>query len=392
MLTYETHKHEIEDIFKLINSGKFYSLTFVKKGDGQLRYLNGHRKIYTKPDGSEEVVKNIGYDPKNYNLIRVFDRNAENPYTKQKTGNYRSAALENIIFVKSGSQIFDFTEENNIRERFPYISIDDIKSKMKIQDVVDEEIQKFYQEGVADKYAERQFHIPDPNTEMDAIAQQGIQNDSSMGEFVGTVTNKSGKYNVYKNPKNLQNFDENVRAFSTTDGDLYVAQTNGDYFHQDMANVINDPNIGNVYDDEKNICWHRVGKTNYFGFSVSYISFGENSKNKEFVEKLMQGLKIKNPNFKFIPIYWQTMLVNMDKLKNYDNFVLSKANRFEDIRRTIYGNDDFAGLRDYMYQVKSIDDLKQLGQRFKANQLTTRNKEDFEYLDTLIDNVKVLLR
>jgi len=148
MLRYETHQGEIDKIFNLINTGRFYSLTFIKKGDGQLRYLNGKRHIYVKPDGTEDVVKNIGYDPKNHNLIRIWDRNAENPYTKQRTGNYRSAALENILFVKSGADIFDFIEENQIIQRFPYIErqIPEIKAKMKIEDIVDDEAQGMMQE------------------------------------------------------------------------------------------------------------------------------------------------------------------------------------------------------------------------------------------------------
>jgi hypothetical protein len=148
MLTYETHQGEIDKIFNLINTGRFYSFTFVKKGDGQLRYLNGKRHIYVKPDGTEGVVKNIGYDPKNHNLIRIWDRNAENPFTKQKTGNYRSAALENILFIKSGADVFDFVEENQIEKRFPYIArqIPEIKAKMKIEDIVDDEAQGMIKE------------------------------------------------------------------------------------------------------------------------------------------------------------------------------------------------------------------------------------------------------
>lgn len=148
MLRYETHQGEIDKIFSLINTGRFYSFTFIKKGDGQLRYLNGKRHIYVKPDGTEGVVKNIGYDPKNHNLIRIWDRNAENPITNQKTGNYRSAALENILLIKSGSDIFDFIEENQIVQRFPYIArqIPEIKAKMKIEDIVDDEAQSMMQE------------------------------------------------------------------------------------------------------------------------------------------------------------------------------------------------------------------------------------------------------
>lgn len=147
MLRYETHKDQIEKIFKLINTGKFYSLTFIKKGNGELRYLNGHRATYKKPDGSDGIVRNVGYDPKDHNLIRVWDRNALNPITGQKTGNYRAAALENIIYIKCGNDLFDFIEENQIEKRFPYIDINDIGRKMKIEGIVDNVVENFMNES-----------------------------------------------------------------------------------------------------------------------------------------------------------------------------------------------------------------------------------------------------
>lgn len=136
MLRYETHSNTLNQIFNLINSGRYYSMTFVKKGDGNIRYLNGHRHIYQKPNGTDDVAINVGYDPKDHNLIRIWDRNAENYITKQRTGNYRSAALENIIFIKCGNELFDFVEENQITKRFPYIDerkLEEIRSKMKIE-------------------------------------------------------------------------------------------------------------------------------------------------------------------------------------------------------------------------------------------------------------------
>jgi hypothetical protein len=144
MITYERNKSEIDGIFSMINSGRYYSMTFVKKGDGNVRYLNGHRNIYKRPDGSEGVVTNVGYDPKNYNLIRVFDRNAENPKTGERTGNYRSAALENIIYIKCGNDFFDFVQENRIKERFPHVNLDEIRNKMRIESAIEEEINEMF--------------------------------------------------------------------------------------------------------------------------------------------------------------------------------------------------------------------------------------------------------
>ena len=135
MVTYTTHPQIINQIFKLINSGKFYSLTFIKKGDGEIRYLNGHRAIYKKPDGSEEEVPAARYDPKDHNIIRVWDRNALD-YKTKIPGAYRAAIADRILYIKSGNNIIDLVEENDIMNRFnlTYEDIEGIKNKMKMNE------------------------------------------------------------------------------------------------------------------------------------------------------------------------------------------------------------------------------------------------------------------
>jgi len=197
MLRYETHQTQISQIFSLINTGRFYSLTFVKKGDGQLRYLNGHRATYKKPDGTEGVVQNVGYDPKDHNLIRVFDRNALNPKTGEKTGNYRAAALENIIYIKCGGELFDFIEENQIAKRFPYVNLEEVRAKMKIDSAIQEEVQNFVNEtgdllGIVD-LAEFLTRV-DPNVhqeDMQGMLQQEYQNggDEAVRKFFYEMSN-----------------------------------------------------------------------------------------------------------------------------------------------------------------------------------------------------------
>lgn len=147
MLAYNTHEREIDDIIKIINTGRFYSITFIKRNtDAEIRYLNGHKAIYKKPDGSEEevpVVRKPSYDRVAKNLLLVWDRNAVDPKTGVK-GAYRSAGLENILYVKSGSQILDFTKENQILERFKNIDenkLAEIRRNMKMDSVVQEEIE-----------------------------------------------------------------------------------------------------------------------------------------------------------------------------------------------------------------------------------------------------------
>ena len=181
-----------------------------------------------------------------------------------------------------------------------------------IKDIVKEELAKLI-ESIADTAAERMFNIPDPNAEMEKIAMSGIKDtskDNSMGTFVGIMEDNNVDINIYLNPKNLKNFERNVKAISTKNGDLFVEQIDGQNYHQDMIVAINSDGVYNkglynAYDEEYNVTWHRINDTNNFGFSVSYRDFSENPRNKPVMDIFLQTVKQKNPNFNFIPRYWQ---------------------------------------------------------------------------------------
>jgi hypothetical protein len=201
---------------------------------------------------------------------------------------------------------------------------------MNIINVIKEEL-NFLNQGVADKYAEKQFNIPDPNVQMNAKAISGIPPEDNMGELVG-VMKENIDVNIYLNPKNLQEFDDSVKAISTKDGDLFVAQMDGSFYHADIFNSINGYNkykqhLSGAYEEDENVTWHRINNTNDFGFSVSYRGFGENVNNWSIVKPMLDAVKRMNPTFNFIPRYWQiikqqryddTHDINNSDLNNYD--------------------------------------------------------------------------
>ena len=168
-------------------------------------------------------------------------------------------------------------------------------------------------EGVADKYAEKQFNITDPNTAMDQRAVAAMPKDNSMGELlVNFEVYNYGEYineKIFLNPKSLQNFDGDVKAISTRDGDLIVAQSNLPIYHADImgevqhAGIYAKPLYG-AYDEEYNTTWHRIGKTDEFGWSISYKIFGENPRNADKVRQMIDVVERENPNYTFTPQYW----------------------------------------------------------------------------------------
>lgn len=171
MLSYSTHPQEIDDLINLINKNQFFSIAFIKRGDiktkkeanitdADVRYFNGRKKIYNptpkaddKPvptDGGEQQ-KNVptSYSRKDYNLFMIWDNNAVDHRTGEK-GAYRQMGFENVLFIKAGSYLKDYTKENDIAKRFPLLNVDNVRSKMKIgtpsndiNEIIAEEIENF---------------------------------------------------------------------------------------------------------------------------------------------------------------------------------------------------------------------------------------------------------
>ena len=81
-------------------------------------------------------------------------------------------------------------------------------------------------EGVGDKYAERAFGIKTKFSDFEQIYNQTLakQKESPIAE----VTNyyKTKKTYIFKNPKSLKGFDNEVRAIGDIDGNLYICLDN----------------------------------------------------------------------------------------------------------------------------------------------------------------------
>lgn len=175
---------------------------------------------------------------------------------------------------------------------------------MSIISIIKEEIQNII-DGVGDRYAEKAFRIPDTE-QRDYIrqTQPAVRNDPANGEMVGYAMYKNNRKlsPIYKNPTSLQNFEQNIRAISDKNNDLYVAMIDGEFIHVDMENVF--PSGFNAWDTEVNMLWHRVKNTNNFGFSDSM--FNQNSGTDEEIQNRINLLKQKHPQFDFAPIYYET--------------------------------------------------------------------------------------
>lgn len=144
MLTFQSRPDEIKEMQNIINSGKYFSVTFIKK-DGSIRYVNGHKIIYQSTSPNTE---NRGkFDRTTSNILLVWDNNRVNDMTGEK-GQYISVTLSRLLYFKAGQFIRDYTEENADAIRAAGITseqIEQIKRKMKIDGIIQEEIQNLYE-------------------------------------------------------------------------------------------------------------------------------------------------------------------------------------------------------------------------------------------------------
>jgi hypothetical protein len=145
MLSFQNNPKEVEEMQNIINSGKFFSITFIK-ADNSIRFVNGHKVNYQST--SPETELRGKFNRLDANILLVWDNNKINDKTGEK-GAYISAKLDRILFFKAGSFNKDFTEENIDAIRTAGISPNDIqkiKAKMKIGDIVQEEMMGMYEE------------------------------------------------------------------------------------------------------------------------------------------------------------------------------------------------------------------------------------------------------
>ena len=149
-------------------------------------------------------------------------------------------------------------------------------------------------EGIADKYAEREFNIPDTGMDADYMATRMMQPDLSMGEYIGDLK-QDGKFltRVFKNPKNLNKFDKNSRAVSDKYGNLFVAEKDVPFYHSELQKFLE--KYGNVNEFMQ---WYRYG-TNIFTLSGSYNDLYKIN-DRELEQEYYDNVKKRNPQYKFL--------------------------------------------------------------------------------------------
>jgi hypothetical protein len=136
-------------------------------------------------------------------------------------------------------------------------------------------------QGVGDTFLQKQFHVSTNKPNLKAMAGMQKELEKPFANIKGII--------IYKNPRNLDNFDFNVRAIGDIDGNLYVAQTDGDFTHHEMGQEIN----LDVWQDENIVRLMRVNNTNVFGLT-------DYANNPKFLKEIFQKLSERNSMYQFV--------------------------------------------------------------------------------------------
>jgi len=189
---------------------------------------------------------------------------------------------------------------------------------------------KSVEEGVGDKYFEKLTSRPDVTSVEDTKASSYVQREEEKpfkiirGDNYGMTPTA-----IYKNPKSLNNFGENVRAIADKYGDLYVALDDGWFNHGEMAKKIGlRKNDMAVYDNRAFVLLHRIDKTNKFGLADSseqYIEYG-----KEYYDtavNLLRQVKRNNPQYMFFLGYFQRDGNDMEEVSDIQDSLYESYNK-----------------------------------------------------------------
>jgi len=276
---------ELQDVFRRVNK---------RNPDFEFSYLPQHQ--FSKVSNGEYVYSVLNEQQQIYNINDLagimqhmgFDKEAQGYLVEILLDAYRKAGDQGVIAKyaeMTGTEINSISKGRYVFGNEPTGGGEDML------------------EGVGDKYAEKAFNIPDIQ-DTDYLKQTApVVRNKEMGELVGITTadyDDARLSAIYKNPQSLKNFDPEVRAVSDKEGNLYVAQIDGNFVHYGFNQALH----GNIHKSEIFITWMRLGNTNKFAYSDSFMGYAQQSKFYNDIEARLDVLRTRQPEFEFIPKFY----------------------------------------------------------------------------------------
>lgn len=159
-------------------------------------------------------------------------------------------------------------------------------------------------EGVGDKYAEKKFFMKDPGKEFNFDYEIYLQKMKPVA-YIKSKGKVEKDIAIFKNPKSLNMFESNVRAIGTRDGDLFVAQGDYYFYHQNMGAALGFGRVSQIYHMTDNLVFlYRDEASNSFHIGeVTNLFNKKNKKNSKTTESILRAVKRKNSKYDFYNSY-----------------------------------------------------------------------------------------
>lgn len=137
---------------------------------------------------------------------------------------------------------------------------------------------------------------------MQQIPEEAIKKYPKIFEEFLTYTGPSeDPLGIYKNPKRIDGFDKDVKAFLDSEGNMYIEDYQGDWLHKDMAEELRRKGIinyvGNFYENNF-VPLIRLGRTNNLAYTEG------SKKNMESLQIIKKAQK-KMPQYKFFTKHYE---------------------------------------------------------------------------------------
>jgi hypothetical protein len=188
-----------------------------------------------------------------------------------------------------------------------------MKQYASLSDMIDYFKKKYLQtnEGIADKYAEKVFNIPNPNVQQDIQAKGEMQKEIEKPfAYVNDVA-------VYKNPKSLKYIGKNIRAIGTISGNLYVSEKDGGFMHGQMGYSIGLEKDNMTVYSGKYLLLYRNGFTDEF--TLSDTALNDYPKYKGYFDEVIKNIKVKNPRYNINVHDWSSEDIIQEEIQNLMN-------------------------------------------------------------------------
>lgn len=232
--------------------------------------------IYNEPDWEHSHSKWL-YILMDMGFIRLMPESGAIEMHRKPT-HEQYVGLLKLINDRNGKIELDLGDNNY--QRYDYDTPEDF---------IVESIKRYYNYGEHLK----SYDSYDEEEDLYETNNHFLDNKDAFARIMSTYSYSNEYSYLYKNPKNLRNIKGKVRAIGTIDGDIYIADRDGDFTHTEIGHLINI--------DAQHVNGKHLNLIRWNG-NTFCLSWAQPSN-----DEVLQSLRSKNPQFRYLPDNIETL-------------------------------------------------------------------------------------